>query len=227
MNEDFVAENKDRLMKKEDLIKAWEITVQEWNNAQHGVIKGKTRNEVYQMPMPIKEELSFLEIASMMWVAESKRQITYKRDGITMNLAGTDYAYEVYDYNSDIDLEFRRINVGKKFIVRYNPEYLDSYVQLFQKSPEGQMALVAVAQPKRTHESIPVLMSEGQKAQWWKDFQTQEIELNRDQKAYQDLVQRTGISREAMILEQELKIKMGGNISKTERSLAESHEYDF
>ncbi len=227
MNEDFISENKDRLMKKEDLIKAWKITVNEWNNAEHGVIKGKTRNEVYEYPMPIKEELSHLEIASIMWVAESKRQITYKRDGITMNLAGTDYAFEVYDYNNDIDIEFRRVNVGKKFIVRYNPEYLDSYVQLYQKSPEGQMTLVAVAQPKRTHESIPVLMTEGQKAQWLKDFQTQEAELKRDKKAYDDIVARTGISRQSMIEQQELKIKMGGNITKIERTLAESNEYDF
>uniref|UniRef100_UPI003750F1C8 hypothetical protein n=1 Tax=Flavobacterium sp. TaxID=239 RepID=UPI003750F1C8 len=59
------------------------------------------------------------------------------------------------------------------------------------------------------------------------DFQTQDTELKRDKKAYDDLVQRTGISREALISEQELKIKMGGVISKIERSLAESHEYDF
>ncbi|WP_051604418.1 hypothetical protein [Flavobacterium sasangense] len=227
MNADFIAENTDNLLKKEDLLKAWEITVKQWNESEHPLFKGKTRDQVYyEHEMLMREELSVLEIASTVWIAETK-PITYKREGLTMRLGDDKYKFEVYDYNGNIDLEFRRVNIGKKFIVRYNPEYLDAYIQLYERTNDGQMIFIAAAEPKRAHESVPVLMAEGAKEQWWKDFKTQQEELDRDQKAYNDLVARTGISREQLIADQALTIKMGGNATKKERALAEANEYDF
>lgn len=229
MNPDFIAENTENLLKKEDLLKAWEITVKQWNESEHPLFKGKTRNQVYdEHEMLMREEISVLEIASTVWIAETK-PITYKREGLTMRLGDNKYKFEVYDYNGNIDLEFRRVNIGKKFIVRYNPEYLDAYIQLYEKTNDGQMIFIAAAEPKRNHESVPVLMNEGAKEQWWKDFKTQQEELDRDQKAYNDLVARTGISREQLIADQALTIKMGGNATKKERAIAEAleSEYDF
>ena len=54
-----------------------------------------------------------------------------------MNLKGIDYQYEVYNQDKTIDIEFRRKNVGKKFIVRYDPEHMDVYVQLYEVLADG------------------------------------------------------------------------------------------
>lgn len=226
MNEDFIAQNTHNLLKKDELEKAWEITVKQWNEAEHPLFKGQTRNQVYEHEMLMKEEISVLDIATTVWVAETK-PITYKREGLIMRLGDNKFKFEVYDVNDNIDLEFRRVNIGKKFIVRYNPDYLGDYVQLYERTIDNQMICVAVAQPKRNHESVPVLMEEGAKEQWWKDFKTQQEEFERDQKAYKELVKRTGISREKLIADQELTLKMGGNATKIERSMAETHEFDF
>jgi hypothetical protein len=226
MNEDFIAQNTHNLLTKEQLEQAWEVTVKQWNEAEHPLFKGQSRNEVYEHAMLMQEEISMLEIAATVWVAETK-PITYKREGLTMRLGDDKYKFEVYNYNDEIDIEFRRVNIGKKFIVRYNPEYLDAYIQLYERDVEGKMTCIAMAQPKRSHENIPVLMQEGAKEQWLKDFKTQQEEFDRDDKAYKDLVNRTGISREQLIADQELILKMGGNVSKIERSMAEANEYDF
>lgn len=226
MNEDFIAENTHNLLKKEDLLKAWEITVKQWNESEHPLFKGQSRNQVYEHQMLMSEEITPLEIAAAVWVDETK-PITYKRDGLTMRLADEKYRFEVYDLDNDIDIEFRRTNIGKKFIVRYNPDYLNDYIQLYEKTIDGKMIFVAVAQPKRKHESVPVLMEEGAKEQWWKDFRTQQEEMNRDQKDYDNLVARTGISRKQLIADQELVLKMGGNATKIERAKAEAHESDL
>lgn len=226
MNPDFIAENTHHLLKKDELLKAWEITVKQWNEAEHPLFKGQTRNQVYEHPMLMREEISVLEIASTVWISETK-PITYKRDGLTMRLADQKFKFEVYDHNGDIDLEFRRVYVGKKFIVRYNPEYLDAYVQLYERTTDGQMIFIAAAEPKRRHESVPANLQEGEKERWWNDFKSHLAEQERDEKAYKALAERTGISRESLIEEQRLIVKMGGNATKVERALAEVNEYDF
>lgn len=223
MNEDFIADNTHNLPTKAELEKAWQICVDEWNNAKHPHYN-KTRAQVYDEQMPFSEPISLLEIVSVAWVAETK-PITYTREGLTMSLGDSKFKFEVYDYDNNIDLEFRRVNIGKKFIVRYNPDHLDNYVQLYERGANDEMIFSAVAQPKRKHETIPVLMDDNAKAQWWKDFKTQQEEFERDQKDYKAIAERTGITREKLIQDQELKLKMAGHISKTERAMAE--EYDF
>lgn len=221
VNTDFIYENKERLYKKEELVKAWELCVKEWNEAEHPNFKGQSRNEVYQHQAAMSEPLSLLDMISAVWVEETK-QITYKRGGLLMKVAGKEYEYEVYDAAGKVDLEFRRHYVGAKFIVRYDPEYLNDYVQLYQIDANKDTVLIAHAEPKRKHENIPALMQDGDKERWFQDFQTQDKELERDWKAYEALVARTGISRESLIEEQDLMIKFGSKITKNERNKAET-----
>lgn len=219
-NTDFVYENRERLYKKEELQKAWEFCVKEWNEAEHPNFKGQSRNEVYQHAAAMSEPISLLDMISAVWVEETK-QITYKRGGLVMRVAGKEYEYEVYDDAGKIDLEFRRQYVGAKFVVRYDPEYLNDYVQLYQVGTNKELLLITHAEPKRKHENIPALMLEGDKERWFQDFQAQEQELQRDWKEYQRLVESSGISRESLIEEQDLMIKFGSKITKDERNKAE------
>lgn len=221
VNIDFIQKHKHLLYSREELEKAWEVAVNVWNNTEHPTIKGKTRNEVYNQAMPMKEEVGIVELSTMFWLAESKK-ITYKPTGLTLTVGGVTTVYEVYDNDNSIDLEFRRKYVGEKFIVRYDPEYLDTYVQLIHEDESGQKRLIANAQPKRSHENVPVLMKEGDKARWFKDYEVQHLELERDRTAYQELMNRTGITPETMIEEQDFLIKFGREMNKEDRNELEA-----
>ena len=213
-NLDFITENKHLLKSKEDLLRAWETAVNIWNAAKHPHFE-ESRNEVYQHEMPMSEELSYNDIMRYMWIDETKGN-TYRREGITLTIQNRDYMFEVYNQDKTIDLEFRRKNIGKKFIVRYDPENLDVFVQLYEILPNGEKVFAGNAEPKRMHIDIPVLMEDGDKQIWDIDYQIREQEYQRDLQAVKDLQKRTGINPDKMIEDQELLIKFKGNLPKKE-----------
>jgi hypothetical protein len=225
MNEDFIIENKDNLLTVTQLNSAWRLAVKKWNDGKHSKF-GLSRNEVYQHEMPMREELSIWEIMDKMWINETK-PITYKAHGLNMTVGNDDYQFEVYDANGNIDLEFRRKHIGNKFIVRYDPEFLDGYVQLCMKDNSDNIVHVANAEPKRKHQDVPVLMKEGDKAQWAKDYAVKDAEFSRDQQMIAELMQRTGITPQREMETQDLEIKMQRSLTKEERLKLESQEYDF
>jgi hypothetical protein len=225
MNIDFIKKNKGRLKTVEELHKVLEAAVNMWNNRPKNQTKGcKSRNELYNDPMPMREELSLFDIMDKMWIEQKKREIKYRREGLRFRLGEEKREYEVLDADGNIDIEFRRKHVGDKFIVRYDPSFLDGYIQLCKKDANGDVYHVANAQPKRKMQPVPVLMEEGDKKQWKRDHQVYKIEKERDWKAYKDLMNRTGVTPEKMMEEQDLLVKFKGNLSKTERALIESQE---
>lgn len=223
MNEDFILDNKHALKTTDELYQAWETVVNLWNKAKHPKFNA-TRNEVYNHEMPQKEALSLFDIMDKMWVQEVKKPIQYKAHGLDMWLGDKKYQFEVLDHNGDIDLEFRRKNVGNKFIVRYDPDFLDGYIQLCQKDQNGNIVMVAQAEPKREHQNIPVLMKDGDKEQWSKDYAVRDEEFNRDFDDYQKLMQRAGITPQTEMDNQDFLIKFKGNLPKQQRSKIESEE---
>ncbi len=224
MNPDFINSHKSELKTVEELYRAWEAVVNLWNNKKHPHYDKVTRNEVYQHQMPMQESLSLLEIMDKMWVEQKKRPITYKAHGLDLRIGEQKHQYEVYDSEGNIDIEFRRTSVGKKFIVRYDPDNLDMYIQLCEKDPNGNIVHIANAQPKRKIKQIPVLMNKGDKEQALKDLKIRELEYQRDKKAYEDIVAKTGISIESELADQDLLIKFKGSLTKVERSKVESNE---
>jgi len=219
-NLEFIKEFKHLLKSKEDLLKAFEVCVELWNNAKHPRYN-KSRNEVYMEEAPMSESISFIDQVDMFWIYNNKPN-TYKRGGVTVKVDKVKYEYEVLDSEDRIDIEFRRKYVGQKFYVKYDPEFMNDFIQLY-KIEGDQKVFVANAQPKRKHESIPVLMKEGDKEAWKQDYDIAEMELQRDLKDIEDLRRRTGITPETLIEEQELMIKFGGTLPKTERLNAESN----
>jgi transposase InsO family protein len=220
VNMEFIIANKHKLYDREGLIKAWELALKLWNEAKHPHF-AMSRTEVFAQPAPFSESISFIDQMNLFWVSETKH-ITYNADGILVRIAGQVYQYEVYDADNRIDLEFRRFNIGKKFIVRYDPEQLDAYIQLIEVTAEGEHLFIANAQPKRKHQEIPVLMKDGDKALFLQDFEVRDLELERDEQELKALLARTGITPEKLIEDQDLMIKMGGYLPKDLRSDAES-----
>ena len=228
MNVDFILENKDNLKTVDELQKAWLAAVNIWNSKKHPKFE-MSRNEVYQHEMPMKEPLTLWDIMDKMWIDETKKLVTYKGSGMNLNIAGSDYEFEVYNQKGEVDSDFRYKNIGKKFKVRYDPDFLDGYVQLYSKDEKDNYVWVANAEPKRKHQNIPALMKEGDKEKWFADMQVRKVELERTQRELKALEDRTGINRQSLIEDTDLLIKMGGNMTKVEQLITEAvdNEYDF
>lgn len=226
MNPDFIKENKAFIKTIDELHLAWKAAVEIWNNNKHPHFEA-TRNEVYQKQMPFKEPLTLWEIMDKMWIEESKRLITYKSSGLKINIGGVDHEFEVLDRNGKIDLDFRYYNVGRKFKVRYDPEFLDGYVQLYDVDANNNYVWIANAEPKIKLQNIPVLMKLGDKERVSEALKVRSLELERVQKELKALERRTGITREALIEHTDLVVKMGGNTTKVERLIAESSESEI
>lgn len=220
MNLDFIQEHKHKLKSKEDLLQAFKAMVNIWNSAKHPRFEC-SRNKAYNHEQPMREEISFLDQVEMFWLTK-RSSVTYKRGGIEIRLKGNSFWYEVLDSDNRIDIDFRRKYVGNKFIVKYDPEHLNEFIRLYMPDGNGGLDFIANAQPKREHEPVPALMSEGDKEAWQQDYLIREIEMEMDEAEMMAARKRAGINPETLIEEQELLIKMGGELPKKERSELES-----
>jgi len=211
-NTDFIVEYKNALPTVDDFNKIFTALVNQWNAGKQDGWE-LNRNQKYNQETEHREEINIMDQLSMFWIDETKVK-KYYAHGMPLTVEGKDYIYEVYDETNNIDLEFRRKYVGESLIVRYDPERLDEFVGLYELTPSGEKRFVAYAQSKRMHESIPVLMKENSKALLLQDVEARDLELKRDQEAYERLIERTGISRESLIEEQELMVKFQGHLPK-------------
>lgn len=224
MNPDFIKANTSSLKTIDELQVAWKTAVTMWNNGACSRSKKHTRSEMYAMEMTRRESLSVVDIIDKMWITEAKRPIEYKSFGLQMQVGSERYNFEVYDAIGNVDLDFRRKNIGKKFIVRYDPDFLDGYIQLFEKDHNGDAVFVSNAEPKRMHQAVPILQEEGSKALFKQDYAIRKMEMDRDMRELEALQARTGITPDLLIEEQDLIIKFGGDVKKARRELAEASE---
>ena len=223
VNMDFIKEYKSALPTKEELYKHWIVMVNEWNQMKHPKFD-KSRNEVYKHKSDYHQELDPLEQISMFWLNETKPK-KYTKDGMRLTVAGVDYEYEVYDKNKEVDIDFRRKYVNTQLIVSYDPEYLDEYISLYELNDKGQKVFVAYAQKKREHAQVPILMGKDGEEKLRKDMLIRELEYFRDLETYQQIAERTGITREKLIDEQntminnnwELDVKLAAYATKEEQ----------
>lgn len=220
-NMDFINANKHKLYNVEQLLAFFENEVNEWNSGTHPHHKALSRMEVYTThEQTHREEIDIIDQLEIFWLNETK-DITYRREGIKMNLKGDIHYFEVFNSDGTLDLNFRQKQIGEKFIIRYDPELIDKGVQLWKRTNSG-MTFIATAQPKREHETIPVLMEKGDKARMLADFAITNIELQRDMEIIQRLREKTGVSPERLIEEQELAMKGMATMPKDERNELES-----
>lgn len=224
-NTDFLIEYKEGLPTREELFKVVSVLVDRWNEMKK---RGDalTRNERYAEEAPKREEISPLDQISMFWIEETKPK-KYYGHGMPMTVEGKDYEFEVYCPDGSIDLDFRRKYVGEKLIVRYDPEYLDEMVELWELTDSGDKRFVAHALPKRKHQVIPALMSPDSDEWRKRDMAIRELEYQMTLKECEEIEQRTGITVERMIERQELAIKMHGKMTKTDEMDTDSTELSY
>ena len=222
-NTDFIVEYKTALPTVDQFNKIFQALVNKWNSGKQEDWE-YNRIEMYNQETEHREEIDIMDQLSMFWIDETKVK-KYYAHGMPLTVEGKDYIYEVYDENNQVDLDFRRKFVGQSLIVRYDPERLDDFIGLYELTPSGEKRFVAYAQSKRMHESIPVLMKDNSKALLLQDVAVRDAELKRDQEAYERLINRTGISRESLIEEQELMVKFQGHLPKEEQMETDSSAF--
>lgn len=222
-NTDFIVEYKEALPTVDQFNKIFQTIVNKWNSGSQEDWT-MSRNEMYEQPTEYREEISMMDQLSMFWIDETKPK-KYYAHGLPLTVEGKDYLFEVYDTHGKVDLEFRRKWVNEKLIVRYDPEYLNDYVALYELTPSGEKRFIAYAEKKRAHESIPVLMVENSKALLLEDIAIRDAELKRDQEAYEKLIARTGITRESLIEEQEIMVKFQGHLPKEDQMQTDSNAF--
>lgn len=214
-NTDFIVEYKEALPTVDEFNKIFQALVNKWNLGKQQDWSFN-RIEMYEQETEHREEINMMDQLSMFWIDETTPK-KYYAHGLPLTVEGQDYLFEVYDKSGKVDIEFRRKWVQEKLIVRYDPEYLSDYVALYELTPSGEKRFVTYAEKKRAHESIPILMVENSKALRDQDVAIRDAELKRDQEAYESLINRTGITRESLIEEQELMIKFQGQLPKEQQ----------
>lgn len=214
-NLDFIKEHKHHMKSKEELTAAWETAIKNWNDMEHPRFPGKTRSEVYEMEAPYSHEVNELDAMEIFWIEQNKGS-TYTKGGISIIVDHEKYEYEVYTDDDKVDKEFRKYNIGKKFIIKYDPTSMDLYVGLYEEDVCGDLSFVAYARPKHVHETIPILMKEGDKERLNADMRIRDEELEDAMRELDRIRKSTGITPEKLIEDQELMIKQRGMLHKEE-----------
>jgi hypothetical protein len=222
-NTDFIVEYKQALPTVDEVYKTVQALVNRWNAGKQEDWE-YSRNQRYNEPTEHREEISIMDQLSMFWIDETKPKIYYPH-GMPLTVEGKDYIYEVYDENNKVDRDFCEKYVREKLIVRYDPERLDEFVGLYELTPSGEKRFVAYAQTKRTHETIPILKRDDADLWLKEDISVKDDLKNRSQEAYERLINRTGITRERLIEEQELMVKLQGHLPKEEQMETDSSAF--
>lgn len=222
LNPDFIKRFQHKLKTVDACIDSVDYYVQKWNNQEHPLFKGQTRNEVYghEETYPL-EKLTELDMMNLFWIT-SKDPLTYTNTGITPTIRNEKYHFEVYDADGNVDIEFRNQYTGCKFYYQYDPNQLDNYIRLHLALPNGETKHVADAQPIKKVRSIPVLMNEHDKNRKHKMLAVRDVQLKEIEERLEALRHQTNITEESLIEAHELELKFKGNVPKEQRSLAEA-----
>jgi hypothetical protein len=221
-NTDFVKKYRHKLKQPQELIEAFAYYVEKWNEAEHPKFKGESRNQVAEHEIKFKlDKITELDMISMFWIT-SKKPLTYTNTGITPTIRNKDYHFEVYDADGNVDIDFRDKYTGCKFHYQYDPNQLDNYIRLYLRLPNGSVKYIADAQPIKKVRNILALMNDHDRNRKHKMMHVRDQELARVKRDLEALKQRTGITEEKLIEDQELELKFRGKVPKKARAEAEA-----
>lgn len=144
-NSEFIGANVDNLYTFEEMCAAYADYRQQWNDLRHPESKMSRREMYLRSQNPEAPALSQYDYMEMFW-SVTERPSEFTSSGITIQVAGQRYSYEVLDAEGRPDMEFRRTNTTRKFFVRYDPDDM-TRVWLCTKPAVGGLRMVAPAVP--------------------------------------------------------------------------------
>ncbi|KAA6346405.1 hypothetical protein EZS27_006055 [termite gut metagenome] len=144
-NLEFVEANKDKLYTLQELKAAYAAARKEWNEAAHPAT-GVSRMEMYKSSVnPEAAAVNALDMVEIFWI-QSDKPHTFTSSGLEITINKYTHAYEVYASAGVPDREWRRKNIGRRFIVRYDPYCLTS-IRLYRMEANGDLRFDRIAEP--------------------------------------------------------------------------------
>ncbi|MCK0206184.1 Mu transposase C-terminal domain-containing protein [Ornithobacterium rhinotracheale] len=144
-NMEFILANKSSLPSLDEVKAVYEKRRKEWNSAPHHKT-GKPRIEMYfESTNPDTKAVEIWDMVEMFWVTREK-PITVSAAGVSFIEKKVKYDYMVYTDDNQPDLEWLGKSIGKKLVVKFDPEDM-SEIRLFEDTPLG-LRFVAVAKTK-------------------------------------------------------------------------------
>lgn len=144
-NSEFIGANVDNLYTFEEMCAAYADYRQRWNDLRHPESKMSRREMYLRSQNPEAPALSQYDYMEMFW-SVTERPSEFTSSGITIQVAGQRYSYEVLDAEGHPNMEFRRSNTTRKFFVRYDPDDM-TRVWLCTKPAVGGLRMVMPAVP--------------------------------------------------------------------------------
>lgn len=144
-NSEFIGANVDNLYTFEEMCAAYADYRQRWNDLRHPESKMSRREMYLRSQNPEAPALSQYDYMEMFW-SVTERPSEFTSSGITIQVAGQRYSYEVLDAEGHPDMEFRRSNTTRKFFVRYDPDDM-TRVWLCTKPAVGGLRMIVPAVP--------------------------------------------------------------------------------
>lgn len=142
-NMEWVLANEKNLPTLEEVKKLYKQRRDEWNNGEH-FKTGRCRMDMYRSSInPNSKQVEILDMIQLFWI-KNEKEITYRASGLKITICKVDYAYEVLTGDGQPDAAFRIKNVGRKFIVKYDPDDM-SIIALYENTPTG-LRLASFAQ---------------------------------------------------------------------------------
>lgn len=143
-NMEFVNANKESLFTLQELKAEYAKARREWNSMEHFATK-QPRKEMYLQSINEKTpSVDNLDMIELFWQT-TPIPSTYTSAGITIQVDGRKYTYEVYGADGMPDNQFYNENTFRKFHVRYDPMNMTE-VRLYVNDSSG-MRYVATARP--------------------------------------------------------------------------------
>lgn len=157
-NLEFVEANTENLYTLDELKTAYATAREKWNNMAHPAT-GVSRIAMYNSSVNEKAQgLDRLDMIEVFWLI-TRKPSTFNSSGIEITIDKKSYTYDVYAGDLP-DFDFRRKNIGRKFLVQYDPLDL-TQVRLYEETASGKRYVadalpyfeVARAMQDATHES--------------------------------------------------------------------------
>lgn len=141
-----IIQNVEALPTYEEVRAQNEADISIWNSLPHPKFAGKSRMDVYRASVnPQAIALTDIIREKVFYIATEKAS-TFRASGIEVTLKGEKRVYEVFSAPNTPDLEWRRKNTGREFVVEYDPHDL-SRVRLCIDDPKYGLQFNTWAEP--------------------------------------------------------------------------------
>ena len=195
---DYIHKNRALLPTLEEVIALIDLSIKTWNEAKHPRMNCSRIESYTTSSNPKSEKVDYLDMIELFWLT-TDREITYRKEGLTLTLGQQEYKYEVIE-NGLPSLEFLTKYTMARFRVKYDPDDM-SMIRLYLQEGDD-LRYVATADSKRlVHRAVQDL-EDGERG-----YIDQVISLRKSQKqfnkaAIEQAVKNSGYDVNTAILNQ-------------------------